>query len=71
MSHETDLTPAKIRQAHSTHAKLRARDLAVKLGIREAQLVAAFAGQTATRIASRSSDGCGTNAWSDHGPDPQ
>lgn len=52
MSHETDLTPAEIRQAHSTHAKLRARDLAAKLGIREAQLVAAFAGQTATRIAS-------------------
>jgi putative hemin transport protein len=52
MSHEPDLTPAKIRQAHSTHAKLRARDLAVKLGIREAQLFAAFAGQTANRIAS-------------------
>ena len=52
MSHETDLTPAEIRQAHSTHAKLRVRDLAAKLGVREAQLVAAFAGQTATRIAS-------------------
>lgn len=44
------LTPAAIRAAISDTPKTRARDLAQKLGITEAQLVAAQTGHGATRI---------------------
>lgn len=44
------MTPNDIRAAQSEWPKLRERDLATKLGISEAELVAAFAGHGATRI---------------------
>lgn len=43
-------TPDDIRTAQADHPKLRDRDLAAKIGISEAQLVAASCGLTATRI---------------------
>lgn len=46
----TSHTPESIRAAQAENTKLRERDLATKLGISEAQLVAAQAGMTATRI---------------------
>ncbi|UXX82389.1 hemin-degrading factor [Roseovarius pelagicus] len=45
-----ELSPEDIRAAQAEHPKLRDRDLATKLGISEAQLVAASCGITATRI---------------------
>ena len=47
----TKLAPSAIRAALNDTPKLRERDLAAKLGITEAQLVAARVGQGATRIA--------------------
>ncbi|MCQ0091543.1 hemin-degrading factor [Roseovarius sp. M141] len=44
-------TPEEIRTAQADNPKLRDRDLAAKIGIAEAQLVAASCGITATRIA--------------------
>ncbi|PVA09148.1 hemin-degrading factor [Pelagivirga sediminicola] len=44
-------TPAEIRAFEAENPKLRARDAADKMGIAEAQLVAARTGQGATRIA--------------------
>ena len=51
MTNPNALTPTQIRALEAENPKLRARDLADKLGIAEAQLVAAHIGQGATRIA--------------------
>ncbi|MFD1508023.1 hemin-degrading factor [Lacimonas salitolerans] len=51
MSDPTSLSPAQIRAAAGEHPKLRARDLADKIGVTEAQLVAARVGAGVTRIA--------------------
>ena len=51
MAETLDLTPARIRAAREDNHGLRARDLADKLGISEAALVAAHCGHGATRIA--------------------
>lgn len=51
MSDTTSLSPAQIRAAAAEHSKLRARDLADKIGVTEAQLVAARIGAGVTRIA--------------------
>jgi putative hemin transport protein len=51
MTDQAVLTAAQIRLARAENPKLRDRDLADKLRIREAQLVAAFVGIDATRIA--------------------
>lgn len=47
---EPNLTPEDIRAAITENAKLRERDLADKLGISEAQLLAAQSGRRVTRI---------------------
>ena len=49
-------SPAAIRQARAEHPKLRDRDFAAELNISEAQLVAAYAGHGATRIAPKPDD---------------
>lgn len=49
-SSSLSVSPAQIRDALADEPKLRARDLAAKLGIREAQLVAARVGNGVTRI---------------------
>ncbi|MEI4262162.1 hemin-degrading factor [Roseovarius sp. D0-M9] len=51
MNDTAAVTPQDIRTYQVENPKLRARDLADKLGISKAQLVAAHVGQTATRIA--------------------
>ncbi|MBY6113246.1 hemin-degrading factor [Mameliella alba] len=51
MTEQLAPSPAEIRSAAAENPKLRARDLASKLGIAEAQLVAARIGQGVTRIA--------------------
>ncbi|MFX0547179.1 hemin-degrading factor [Roseovarius sp. S1116L3] len=51
MTDTTTPTPQDIRAFIADNPKLRARDLAEKLGVSEAQLVAARIGQGATRIA--------------------
>lgn len=51
MADHTILTPDDIRAAQAANDKLRARDLAAKLDISEAQLVATSCGQGVTRIA--------------------
>ncbi|MFQ6550455.1 hemin-degrading factor [Aestuariibius sp. 2305UL40-4] len=51
MSETLELTPTDLRAARAEHPKLRDRDLADKLGVSEAQLLAAQTGLTATRIA--------------------
>lgn len=48
----TDLTPEDIRAARAADAKIRDRDLAEKLGLSEAQLVAAHVGHTVTAVVS-------------------
>lgn len=48
--------PAAIREARAARPKLRERDLALELGISEAELVAAFVGHGATRIEPRVND---------------
>ncbi len=50
MTMEDVLSSEKIRAARRDDAKLRERDLAEKLGVSEAQLVAAYVGQGVTRI---------------------
>ena len=50
MALDTIPTPEAIRAALDDNTAMRARDLADKLGIREAQLVAARAGQGVTRL---------------------
>ncbi|MEP3918834.1 ChuX/HutX family heme-like substrate-binding protein [Ascidiaceihabitans sp.] len=45
-------TPQEIRTFHADNAKMRERDVATKLGISEAQLIAAYVGITATQIIS-------------------
>ena len=50
MDMATALSSREIREAKKEHNKLRDRDLADKLGISEAQLVAAHVGQGATRL---------------------
>lgn len=52
MSGKNRLSAEEIRTARAENDKLRARDLAAKLGISEAALVAADIGHTVTRIAS-------------------
>ena len=44
------ISVSEIKLARVEHAKLRDRDLAKKLGISEAQLVAALFGEAAVRI---------------------
>ncbi len=51
MPETIDLTPSDLRSAREEHPKLRDRDLADKLGVCEAQLLAAQTGRTATQIA--------------------
>ena len=43
-------TPAEIRAARADNPKMRERDLAARLGIAEAELVAAFCGEGAIRV---------------------
>ena len=50
MQHTKDLSPEDIRAARAEHSKLRDRDLADKLDLSEAQLVAAFVGHGVTPI---------------------
>ncbi|MEO2038955.1 MAG: ChuX/HutX family heme-like substrate-binding protein [Martelella sp.] len=47
----TETTPEQIREFRSQNPKMRERDIATRLGISEAALVAAEVGLTATRIA--------------------
>ena len=51
MGQTTPPSAEQIRAARIEHAKLRERDLADKLGITEAQLIAAHTGQGVTHIA--------------------
>ncbi|MGP6087531.1 hemin-degrading factor [Antarctobacter jejuensis] len=51
MTQHTAPSPEEIRAAQADNPKARARDLAVQLGISEAQLIAARVGQGVTRIA--------------------
>lgn len=50
MANSAPLSASDIRQAQTTHANLRERDLAAKLEISEAQLLAANVGRGVTRI---------------------
>ncbi len=50
MSIGEKLTPAAIHSARAENPRMRERDLAARLGISEAELVAAFCGDGATRI---------------------
>ncbi|MCV2894258.1 hemin-degrading factor [Lentibacter sp. XHP0401] len=50
MTQTDSLTPDSIRAFREDHANMRERDLADKLGISEAGLVAAYCGESATRI---------------------
>ncbi len=50
MAHHTPLTPEQIRAANLENPKTRERDLAQKLGISEAALMAAHCGDLVTRI---------------------
>lgn len=50
MTDQPYVSPAQIRIARAENPKMRARDLADKLDIREAQLVAAYVGIDVTRI---------------------
>ena len=52
MAAQTSLSDVKIRQARLDNPKMRERDLADKLGITEAQLLAAHLGQGVTRLSS-------------------
>ncbi|QPC85842.1 hemin-degrading factor [Mesorhizobium sp. NBSH29] len=56
MNAQVRLTPADIRKARADNSKMRERDLAGQLGISEAEFVAAFLGETVTRIEPRVSD---------------
>jgi len=47
---DTKISPADIRQARADNPKLRERDLADQLKISEAEFVAAWCGETATRL---------------------
>jgi putative hemin transport protein len=50
MTNQDAVTPAYIREFRAEHAKLRERDVADKLNISEAQLIAASCGEGVTRI---------------------
>lgn len=56
MTVTTKPSPEAIRQARADNPKMRERDLATQLGISEAEFVAAWCGDGATRIAPRVTD---------------
>ena len=73
MAEPTVISAPDIKAARMENPKMRDRDLADKLGISEAELVAAALGETATRIvADPGPDHARTYpVGRGHGPDPQ
>lgn len=49
----TKMIPAEIRDTYVANTKARERDLAVKIGISEAELIAAHCGVELSRFSSR------------------